>query len=83
MQAVARLCPECLTTDASFPLIPDCASCKAIVCKEEFDFWNSPLYWETTFDEEGFKIQLPISAQAFLRQVVQPWTSFFQLITLS
>jgi hypothetical protein len=55
---ISRLCPECLTTDAAFPLKIDCKSCRQVLiarCAEtshdEFRFWNIPVILEPEYEE--------------------------------
>lgn len=75
MQQATRLCPECLTIDASFPLIPGCQSCKDVLAQDEFNFWNSPiLIVEETEDE--------LTPHEFMRRITSPWMAFINLITM-
>jgi hypothetical protein len=48
---IMRLCPECLTTDAAFPLKNDCKSCRQMLSNDEFRFWNVPVVLETEYCE--------------------------------
>jgi hypothetical protein len=67
-----RLCPTCLTSDAAFPLIPGCKSCREMLAQDEYAFWNTPLH----LDEED------ITPRQLIRRVMQPWRAFFSLIGL-
>lgn len=76
MKEATRMCPECLTTDASFPNIIDCASCKEMLEQDEYAFWNTPLYWENE-DSEG------MTPRQFMGRVVQPWRALFSILTMT
>lgn len=78
-----RMCPECRTTDASFPNIPGCQSCKQMLAHDEFVFWNSPLYWDEVYLFNGEIVQIPVTAQEFIRRMRQPWVVLYQMFTLS
>jgi hypothetical protein len=71
-----RMCPECLTTDAAFPLTPDCQSCKDTLAQDEFEFWNTPIFWE-----EGS--QTGMTPHQFMRRISSPWIALYNLITLT
>ena len=68
-----RLCMECRTTDASFPLKKDCTSCAAMISHDEFAFWHLPFRWE----------DVELTPEEVLVQLVQPWKTLFDLLTLS
>jgi hypothetical protein len=70
-----RLCIECRTIDASFPLRLDCKSCAEMISRDEYMFWNSTVSWE---DEEDL-IPLNLLQLTF----IQPLRAFFNLISLS
>ncbi len=72
---IERLCPECRTTDASFPLIPGCKSCAEVISKEEYTFWNAP---HPHLDPEDSDF----TPGDFLRAINQHLKAFFDLITL-
>lgn len=78
-----RMCLECRTTDAAFPLIEGCKSCKATLDHDEYLFWNTPLYWvEETLD--GDKIMRKgVYAEDVIHQVVQPFQAFLKMVFLS
>ena len=69
-----RLCLECRTIDASFPLVPDCKSCAEMISHDEYMFWNTPITWEDDID---------FASEDMLHSAVQRFKAFFDLITLS
>lgn len=78
-----RMCPECLTTDAAFPLIEGCKSCKETLAHDEFVFWNTPIYTESGVARDGSTARINVTPALIIRRVVQPWKAFFDLITLT
>jgi hypothetical protein len=73
MKDISRLCIECRTIDASFPLIPDCQSCASMLSEDEYNFWNSSCNLEI---EEDYILDNK------LQQSIQPLRYLFNLITL-
>lgn len=70
------MCPECRTTDASFPLITGCKSCAEAISRDEHTFWNNIKY--PYLDPEDAEM----TPGDFLRQVFQPWRAFFDFLFL-
>ena len=80
---VTRMCPECLTTDAAFPLVEGCKSCKDTLQYDEYMFWNTPLYWVEEPLGNGKYSRKGVYAEDVLHHVVQPWQAFCKMIFLS
>lgn len=78
-----RMCEECLTTDSSFPLIPDCQCCKAMLAHDEYVFWNTPFFWEEELDSVGWKTHVGVTPYQFMKKVRQPWRSIFNLFMMT
>jgi len=74
LSSAVRMCPVCLTTDASFPNIPGCQSCQEMLAHDELVFWNTPLYVEE---------QTPVMPHEVMRRIFQPWRTLLGIITLS
>jgi hypothetical protein len=73
IETAIPLCFECRTSDASFPLKPDCQSCASMISEDEYNFWNSIPVLET--EENIFR-------SSMLQQSIQPLRYLFNLITL-
>jgi hypothetical protein len=73
VSSIVPLCIECRTSDASFPLIPNCQSCASMISEDEYNFWNSLPVLET---EENY------IRSSILQQSIQPLRYLFNLITL-
>lgn len=82
MNAPVRMCSECLTIDAAFPKKPGCQSCAETLSKDEYKFWNTPLYYEEEVSK-GLKVHVGVNPQEFLRRIVQPWRTALRMITLT
>jgi hypothetical protein len=78
-----RLCPDCMTTDAAFPLIEGCQSCKATLAQDEYDFWNTPLYYVDSVFDNGTATREPVMPREVMRRIFQPWKALFNLISLT
>lgn len=83
MANAERMCPECLTTEASFPLIPGCQSCKETLAQDEYAFWNTPLYWIEEAFGNGQRLHKGVYPEDVMRHVVQPWKAFFDTLFMS
>ena len=71
MNNIIRLCFECRTTDASFPLKKDCKSCATMLSPAEYNFWNNPPNVEEEYIPD-----------TILHSTIQTFKAFFDLITL-
>lgn len=75
-----RLCANCLTTDASFPLIPGCPMCAQALTQEENAFWNEPSSVEVNDGWPQDPVEEAQYLRAVLRTTVHRWGAFWQLI---